>query len=192
MSSLISLDIEFNEVRSFLSRVYSMVDSEYALLMAKVEAGEFTEEDDEVNAFFSPRTTEQIAMKAAINELNGIVEWELHGLANKPFSERQVNQNPKRLRFVWDLRGNNIRKLIEEFYGIHFESLPGYAEVECIREIANAFKHRKGYKDPRKDFDVDGSWRFGRLEINRSEIASCCNGARKFLRALKKACKVDS
>jgi hypothetical protein len=77
MGTKISIYIELDAVRSFLERVYSCVDSEYGELKARADSGEFVHEDEGENAFFWPWASEKIAMKAALNEINSIVEWEL-------------------------------------------------------------------------------------------------------------------
>src|SRR5437870_5640673 len=117
MGSLISIDIEFNAVKSFLKRVYRSVDSEYQDLMSRAKTKEFKNPDEEANAFFSPQTSEIFAMKAALNEINSLVEWELSSLGAEPFSKTQLAKKDK-LRFVWDLKRDDLHKLIESRYGI--------------------------------------------------------------------------
>ncbi len=181
MGSLISIDIELNEVRSFLERVYRSVDSEYGNLISRAQAGEFKDPDEEANAFFSPRTSESLAMRAALNEINSLVEWELSSLGVAPFSKQPSNKN--KLRLVWDLKRDDLHELIERHYSIKLGKLPGSKEVDEIRKTINAFKHRKGYKDPRKEKVL------GRYELDREFVENCLVGARKFLRALHAHCK---
>jgi len=181
MGSLISLDIELNEVKSFLDRVYQSVDGEYQNLVSRAQAGEFKDPDEEDNAFFSPRASESLAMRAALNEINSLVEWKLSSLGAAPFSKEQLKKN--KLRLVWDLKRDDLHRLIESYYSIKLDELPGSKEVEELRKTINAFKHRKGYKDPRKENIL------GRYELNREFVANCLVGARKFLRALHARCK---
>lgn len=183
MRSLISIDIELNEVKSFLERVYRSVDSEYGNLISRAQAGEFKAPDEEANAFFSPRTSERLAMRAALNEINSLVEWELFSLGVAPFSKEPSKKN--KLRLVWDLKRDDLRRLIESHYSIKLVELPGSKEVDDVRNTINAFKHRKGYKDPRKENVL------GRYELGRAFVANCLVGARNYLRALHAHCKPD-
>jgi hypothetical protein len=180
MGSLISIDIELNEVKSFLERVYRSVDSEYGDLISRAQAGEFKDHDEEANAFFSPRTSEGLAMRAALIEINTLVEWEVFGLAAVPFSKQPSKKN--KLRLVWDLKRDDLHKLIEDHFSIKLDRLPGSKEVDEIRKTINAFKHRKGYKDPRKESIV------GRYELDRKFVENCLVGAGEFLRALHALC----
>jgi len=188
MGALISIDIEFNEVKSFLERVYRSVDSEYQNLISRAQAGEFKDPDEEANALFSPRTTENLAMRAALNEISSLVEWEVSALGAGPFSKAQLTKKNK-LRYVWDLKRGDLHKLIESHYGIKLDDLPGSKEVEDLRRIVNAFKHRKGFKDPRKDRDADEKNTFGQYELDRATVSNYLDGARKFLGALYAQCK---
>jgi len=183
MGSLISIDIELNEVKSFLERAYRSVDSEYGNLISRAQAGEFKVPDEEANAFFSPQTSERLAMRAALNEINSLVEWELFNLGVVPFSKEPSKKN--KLRLVWDLKRDDLRRLIERHYSIKLDELPGSKEVDDVRNTINAFKHRKGYKDPRKENVL------GRYELDREFIANCLAGTRKYLRALHAHCKPD-
>ncbi len=148
--------------------------------MLRAKMGEFKDSDEEANAFFSPRTSENLAMRAALNEINSLVEWELSSLGVVPFA-KEPKKN--KLRLVWDLKRDDSHRLIESHYGIKLDELPGSKEVEELRKTINAFKHRKGYKDPRKENVL------GRYELNRGCVANCLVGARKFLRALHTRCK---
>lgn len=184
MGTAISIYIELDAVQSFLERVYACVDSEYRELIARADSGEFIEENEEANAFFRPRASEKIAMKAALNEINSIVEWELFSIALEPFMDAQANKKPYGLRLVWDLDRRELTELIENYYCITLDSLPGYLEVEEVRKAINAFKHRKGFKDPRRNRDTNGNSIFGQFELDRATIANYLDGARRFLRAL--------
>jgi len=188
MGTLISIDIEFDEVKSFLKRVYRSVDFEYENLISRSQAGEFKDPDEEANAFFTPRTAENLAMRAALNEINSLVEWELSALGAGPFSKAQLTKKNK-LRFAWDLKREDLQKLIESHYGIKLDDLPGSKEVEKLRRTINSFKHRKGFKDPRKDRDADDKNIFGQYELDRATVSNYLDGARKFLRALYAQCK---
>jgi hypothetical protein len=181
MGSLISIEIELNGVKSFLERVYRSVDSEHGILISRAQAGEFKDPDEEANAFFSPRTSERLAMRAALNEINSLVEWELFSLGVVPFSKELLKKN--KLRLVWDLKRDDLHRLVEGHYSIKLDKLPGSKTVEEIRKTINAFKHRKGYKDPRKENVL------GRYELDREFVANCLVGARKFLRVLHSHCK---
>lgn len=152
MSSLVLINIELDIIRSFLNNVMITVDSEYANISAMVKAGEFPHYDDEANAYFKPQMWEQIAIRATLGELNALIEWELYGLASRPFFESEKLRKKGKYKIVSE--SNNIKEiitLIENCYQIKFSDISCYEHIEHIRKVINAFKHRKGFKDFRKD-----------------------------------------
>lgn len=60
------------------------------------------------------------------------------------------NSDIRFLKMVFALPFSAIIKLIEEYYKIKVEELHSGKNILKIREIVNAFKHKKGFKDFRK------------------------------------------
>ena len=126
-------------IRIFLTRTLS-VDDEYVRVFYK----EYTEEDwDEHGEVEYDRATDvlldyqEIVTRAALGELNALVEYELKWIAESV--QRRRKEEPRQLS-----RGG-ARRIIEDEYGINLKDLPGFSEVDQVREIVNAYKHDDGY-----------------------------------------------
>ena len=181
MGTLISLDIELGVIRSFLEKVINTADSEYSRIKALSDAGKFLHYDDEANAYFTPEMWEKIAIRATIGELNALVEWELCNLANKPFFEKETAFKKGRLRMVSKLRMDEIIELIENHHKIKLSDLEDYKQINLIRSKVNSFKHRKGFKDPKKDVCNTLGDKF---EVSRKEAFQSIDSVRSFLKEL--------
>lgn len=177
----LSLDIELNAIRSFLQNIINAAESEYSRIKALSDAGKFLHYDDEANAYFIPLMWEEIAIHATLGELNALVEWELCNFANKPFFQREDTFKKERLRMVSDLKMRDIVKLIENHYKIKFTDLKDYKQISFIRSKVNSFKHRKGFKDPRKD----ACNRIGeKFEVSREEAFHSIDSVKSFFKEL--------
>ena len=185
MRSLISLDIELNASKSFLKTVINAADTEYSRIKLRSDAGEYSHYDDEANALFIPMQWEEIAIKAVLGELNALIEWELCGLANKPFFEKGHTSKKGTFKMVLDLRFNEVIKLIEDYYKIKFSDLDEYKQINLIRNKVNSFKHRKGFKDPRRDDCNNGI--VNKNEISRKEAFHRIDSVRSFLKKMSRA-----
>jgi hypothetical protein len=198
--SLLLVNIELDSIRDFLKRVSESVDAKYSDIMHRAEAGEFANDDEEMNALFSPMMSEEIAVRATLAELNALVESELHNLAVQPLAEKQAKDKPKRPKLAYDLERIDLHRLIEEYYGISINTLPYSKEVDEIRRIVNAYKHRRGFKDPRKDFEwskcldkksLNLPLVIEKFELDRERALRFIDAAQDFIRALRKATKTD-
>lgn len=196
MGNYISIDIELEAIKNFLSKTLEAVDSEKADICEREEAGEFHDGlDDFSNAMFLPLEHEAIAIRAVLYEINALVEWELGSLAVDSYRESPRHATkPKFLcdvpigeassvKLVYDLPIGELYRLIEQYYQIKLSDIPGFAEVHRVRQAVNAFKHRKSFKDHRKDL---GSKPLERFEPTRANAYEAIDGARSFLRALWK------
>lgn len=193
MGSYITLDIELQTIKDFLSKTLEGVDAEVAIICGREETGEYRDLDEFSNALFVPMEREAIAIRAVFCELNAFIEWELCNLALEAYrdSERYAT-TPKFLRDVPIDKTSNIKSvynlsigkvcwLIRQYYEVDFSDLPGFTEVKCIRQAVNAFKHRKGFKDLRRDPRSKLGERF---QLTRENVYQAIDGARSFLRAL--------
>jgi hypothetical protein len=194
MGSYIALDIELEAIKSFLDKTLTTVDTEIAVICAQEEAGEFRNGiDDFANALFNPMQQEKIAIKAVFYEINALVEWELQNLASEAYhNSNRITKTPKslldvpmdqisRIKLIWDLPFREICRLIEEHYEIKLCEAPGFNEIQGMRNTVNAFKHRKGFKDFRKD--PKGKL-LEEFKPSREEAYKVISEARTFLRAM--------
>jgi hypothetical protein len=197
MGNYITLDIELEAIKKFLSKNLEAVDAEIAIICEKKERGEFQELDDFSNALFIPMQREAIAVKAVLYEINALVEWSLCGLALEAYrnSPRHATtpkflgdvppEEASRIKFVYDLPIGEVHHLIERYYEIDLSNMPGFTEVEYIRKAVNAFKHRKGFKDFRRDPGVK-SLAGEKFQMTREDAYRAIDEAKAFLRALWK------
>lgn len=164
MTSYIVLDIELSLIKNFLDHVLQESGEEIEQIIRQYEEGNFNELDDYYNALFYPITRQEIAIRATLYEITAFVEHELQSSAHQPWLLSEKYKGPKSfielaessapriqsLKMVSDLKFGEIRTLIEQYYQIKIDELPGARLIRNIREIINAFKHRKGLKDFRK------------------------------------------
>ena len=163
-NSFIILHLELNAIKHFLDYIIQGSGEEIGEISQKNENGYFNEFDDYENAISYPLLRQEIAVRAVFYEITSLVEHELQNSAQKAWQLSKKHKGPKSLlelcnlpnrdirplKMVSDLKFSDILKLIEEYYQIKAARLPGYTSVLKIREIVNAFKHRKGFKDFRK------------------------------------------
>lgn len=185
MISLVGINIELMAIKSFLLTVIDAANVEYSKIKNQTDTGKFLGFDDENNAYFIPMQWEEIAIKAALGELNALVEWELGVLANIPFSEKKPITENENYKIVTDIGFKEIIKLIENYYKIKFNEFTDYKQIYLIRDKVNAFKHRKGFKDFRRD-DCSNSVKH---EIDRNEALLCIDSVGNFFRELLKRIK---
>ena len=90
-----------------------------------------------------------IVARAALNEINSIIEYELKLIASVTLSKK----TGKSLRESWQKNRTEAEAIIEDNYVIKLSELAGYKEVEKVRKIINAYKHDEGYsKDEYEPF----------------------------------------
>ncbi|MFZ2410812.1 MAG: hypothetical protein WAW23_04500 [Candidatus Methanoperedens sp.] len=146
---------ELEIIKDFLTKTLEAVDSETAIICKREESGEFHGLDDFSNALYAPMEREAIAIRAVFYEIYSLIEWELHNLAAEPYQLSTQNTSTPRsatsIKFVYDMPIGKVQGLIERYYKISFSDMPSFAEVDHIRHTVNAFKHRKGFKDFRRD-----------------------------------------
>jgi hypothetical protein len=133
-------------IQRFLDKTLESVDAEIALINQQEEDGEFIHHDDYANALSLPMEREAIAVRAVMYEIVALVEWELRMLIYIPLS---CQTDPPEPMFVWDLSWEEVRDRIEPYHEVTLSNLPGFGELEIMRQTVNASMHRKGLKDPR-------------------------------------------
>lgn len=196
MGNYISLDIEIQAIKGFLTKTLEAVDVESKTICKQEEAGQFTGIDDFSNALFAPLEREAIAIRAVFYELNALVEWELQNVASLAYQDSTKFKPPKsftdissldevsRVKLVYDLQFGKVCELIEDCYKISLSQLSGFEQFQFVRQSVNAFKHRKGFKDFRRD---KGAELLEQFRLNRENAYQAIESSRAFLRALWQA-----
>lgn len=105
----------------------------------------------------------------------------------KPCRTGETLEKNLHSKIVWDLKKDDLYRLIEGYYHISIDDLPGSKKVEEIRRTVNAYKHRKGFKDSRKDAD----WTHcpEKFQLEREKAFHQIEAVRDFLQALWVATK---
>lgn len=196
MGNYITLDIEIQAIKDFLTKTLEAVDVESKTICEQEKAGQFTGIDDFSNALFFPLEREAIAIRAVFYELNALVEWELQNVAGVAYQYSTKFKHPKsftdissldevsRVKLVYDLQFGKICELIEDYYKINLSQLPSFEQFQFVRQSINAYKHRKGFKDFRRDKDAELIEQF---RLNREDAYQAIESSRAFLRAFWQA-----
>ncbi len=198
MGNYMTLYSELEVIKDFLNKTLEAVDSETAIICKREESGEFHGLDDFSNALYAPMEREAIAIRAVFYEINSLIEWELYNLADEPyqlsaqnnFSTRSIRDAPidiTGIKFVYDMPIGKVHGLIERYYKINFSDMPRFTEVQHIRHTVNAFKHRKGFKDFRRDKVSKIPEKF---QPSRENAYQAIDDASIFLKALWKESKL--
>jgi hypothetical protein len=164
--SYVVLQIRLDAIRNFLDHVKNEAESEIQAVLARNESGEFQELDDLDNALHHPIARQEIAARAVYYELNALIEHELQVSAHLPWLESDKHRGPKgldlnnltvkaveSLKMIQDVSFSSITRLIESKYSIKLRELEGGEAFFKMRQMVNAFKHRNGLVDFRKQAD---------------------------------------
>lgn len=134
----------------FFERAFK-VDDEYIRILDK----EYTEEEwkefgeiEQDQATDALLAYQEIVTRAVLGELNALVEYELKWIA-KAIRRKHHGRS---LRAEGKLSRENACKIIENEFCIKLKDLPGFAEVNEIREVVNAYKHDNGYSGEYEPF----------------------------------------
>jgi hypothetical protein len=145
------IDIIVHEQLRFLRDFLSHLERDIALEWSEIETrnkeGEFRDFEDYESAMDYPLFREQFTAKSIFNELNILVEETLHSAASLPWRMEQATQRTDPLpKPEWELPIGKIWELIENHYCIRRTDLPGWEVYNELREMNNAFKHRRGFR----------------------------------------------
>jgi hypothetical protein len=175
---------EIETIKNFLDRSIKAVDEELSDIVKRKEAGEFCHYLEEFeNECYVPLECERIAIRAVFNEVNALIEWILCGFADLPKENYSKN---KRIKLVYDMKFSQVCISIEQKYNIKLDILPGFKRLKIMREKINAFKHRKGFKDFRKNEEFKKGKTVNvleRYELNRKEAYQTIEDAKIFIKA---------
>lgn len=175
---------ELKTIERFLDKNIRLVDEELSDIFKRKEAGEFCHYPEEFeNERYIPLKCEQIVIRAVFNEVNALVEWVFYGFADLPKEKYSKN---KKTKFIYNMPISQICSSIEQRYNIKLDTLPGFKRLKIMRKKINAFKHRKGFKDFRKneEFKKEKTVNiFERYELNRKEAYQTIEDTKIFIKA---------
>lgn len=120
----------------------------------------------------------QIVVRAALSELNALVELEFKNLAEAIVRERPDLYHGKR-----PIDRGRARSLVERHYGLRLEDLPGYVRVDELRRIVNAYKHDDGLR-PSGEVPFWRDYFEQRYELDEAEALQYLKAVREFLLSL--------
>jgi hypothetical protein len=194
--SFVILHLELDTIKGFLEHVDDEAGTEIRDVLARNESGEFEDEDDFDNALYSPLTRQEIAARAVYYEINALIERELQHSAHRSWVESAKHRGPKLLDFnaltlesvrslklISDLPFGDIVKLIEENHKIKIKDLDGGEEFLKMRDMVNAFKHRGGLIDFRKQNPKDINF-VERYKADIEQAYGAIDRASEFIKAL--------
>jgi hypothetical protein len=183
-------------VRIFVNRALS-VDDEYVRIangdpefFSELQKGfeDFESEDRELEdimfgeyerAVDTLLDYQEIVVRAALNEINAIVEYELKLISSLALSKHSSIS----LADCWIGERGKACKTIKDIYDIEVESLPGYLVVEYVRKMINAYKHDEGYiKEDYEPFFV--GYMQKKYKLDPDEISKYVDAAKSFISAL--------
>jgi len=174
---------ELKTIERFLDKNIRLVDEELSDVFKREEAGEFCHYLEEFeNECYIPLQCERIAIKAVFNEVNALIEWILYSFATLPKEKQSKNM---KIKLVYDLKIFEVCRSIEQKYDIKLGILPGFKKLKAMRKNINAFKHRKGFKDFRKNEEFKKGKTVNileRYELNRKEAYQAIEDAKIFIK----------
>jgi tRNA U38,U39,U40 pseudouridine synthase TruA len=175
---------EIEIIINFLDKNIKIVDEELSDIFKRKDAGEFCNYLEEFeNECYISLECEKIAIRAVFNELNALIEWVLCGFAVLP--KEKYSKNMK-IKLVYDMPISEVCSSIEQKYSIKLDILPGFKRLKAMRKKINAFKHRKGFKDFRKNEEFKKGKTVNvleRYELNRKEAYQTIEDAKIFIKS---------
>lgn len=191
--NLIHILHQLESLKFFLHAVSEVAGRDWDSIEKKRQAGNFAEYEDWDAASDRPFVLMDIAIRAIAYELVALTESELHHLANEPWLKLR-KKNPrsfgptelKQIKMVSDLKFEKVIELAEIRIGIRLEEVDGWAEIKNLRDVVNAFKHRRGMRRWR-DIDPAKEGPFINLHhrISQEDITNIISAVARFSRHLQ-------
>ncbi len=134
-------------IKIFINRAFSVSD-EYT--QAAEGENSVEEWDDDGDAKYEQAVDvllfyQEIVCRAALGELNSLIEYELKLVAQHICQRNLANKKTK--------VGDKKKAIgIIQADGLFLKNLPGYSGVENVRGIMNSYKHENGYSGKYRDF----------------------------------------
>jgi hypothetical protein len=132
--------VELRQLRNCIDHLANHIGEEWNDVEKRNENGEFSEFEDYEAALDLPWFMEDFCARSFILELNIYVENILQERVHSAWNKKRKN-GP-----VWEQQISTVWKLIEENYNIKKSDITNYNIYENLRDMANAFKHRKGFR----------------------------------------------
>lgn len=192
------VDYKLENVRMFVNRALSVDDKYIRIATENAQAGDFTEYELEIGSQdddfddYDPQFAEyeravdivlsygEIVARAALNEINLIVEYELKVIA----SFIEIERTGKPWQEMWIGKREKACKVVESAHSIKLENLAGYNEVEEVRKIINAYKHDGGYSKEYEPWLRDYFSKRRQHKLDFDKIYQYIDAAKVFLRSI--------
>jgi hypothetical protein len=174
------IDVHLQFLRDFLDHLERDVALEWAQIEKRNQNGDFPEYEDYEAAMDFPLFREKFSARAIINELNALVEEVLQSKAEPAWRLRHGKTEMKNIPSpVWEQRFGKIWELIEAYYGIRGSDIPGWDVYDKLRDMANAFKHRRGFRR------FSNIFKKGVLDSSEAQYRATFENARSLLDGIK-------
>jgi hypothetical protein len=185
----------------FLERVTADAVNELDRIQQRCTAGEFHTFEEYESAESLPYSSVEIASRAIAQELVNLVEGELQAAAYIPWHhsnhkgpktlfDLQNYEEATKLNQVSDLNIQKVIGLIETHYGIALDQVDGWDEVNRLRHIVNAFKHRDGMKRLSECTSLGKGFIFPQREkFNSVQATTAIRSVKRFFVALDQTLK---
>ena len=169
---IIAMSIRLQAIRMFLERAL-LVHDEYTQRFLSGPNSDSLEDDAEYeNAGDVLLDYQDIVVRAALGELNALVEHELKHLAIQVQGRSRFDSASYR-----QMDRGKASGIVESQFSIKLSELPGSADIEAIRHTVNAYKHNEGLRRDQR-FSVE------RYVLDWDEALRYVDSVRAFLRAL--------
>ena len=189
------LSIELDPIEHFLEQSLKDIDAEFLKIEAEWDETQAQTADDFANLMYHPSMREEITLRAIYYELNALIERNLQEFAQEAYWKSQ--KYPCSIKSIWDIKEKNdirklklisdlkideIRQLLEGYCNISLNEMNHFGIIVKIREIANSFKHRNGFKDFRRDLKAGLRVNISdKHELTREDARVAIVATRKFL-----------
>ncbi|TAD73948.1 MAG: hypothetical protein EA001_16175 [Oscillatoriales cyanobacterium] len=124
---------------------------------------------------------EGIVIRAALSELNALVEYELKWVAKSIYQQRYGSHRTSKSKLSRK-KINEIHQIIEQEFQIQLKDLPGFAEITNMRRVINAYKHDDGYSGQYEPFLTVAIEK--KYELDLQMVKQYIEAVRSFLTAL--------
>lgn len=134
-------------LRDFLDHLEKDVTLEWCEIEKRNENGEFPGYEDYEAAMDFPLFREKFSARSIVSELNALVEEVLQSKADPAWRARhERNEKTSIPSPIWEQQIGTVWELIEAYYGIRRSGISGWSIYDKLRDTANAFKHRRGFR----------------------------------------------
>jgi hypothetical protein len=120
---------------------------EWSEIEKQRDQGEFSDYGQYEAAMDLPLFREQFAVRAIVYELNTLAEEVIYSKVEPAWKREQEGTGGRGIpKPIWEQPIGVVWKLIEDCYEVRRSELPGWHVYDGLRDMANAFKHRRGFR----------------------------------------------